>query len=1499
METINITDTLPIKDKNSNIQIEDNNSITEESIFENAIPLSKDKEDELISDELIFENTEAKDEVETKDFFDNYNKILEEQKIENKRIESSIKDEDIFANVDEVEEPSTWDKMMYGWDKNDMVFGDLILRIPKNYIDSIFDSDKTVEEAAVENAKEEEDAFNKKYWKFKSGKYDGAYSAIGAGATYILDPYYLAGYYFGAAALASPVSSAFLNAALLGGDNLIHQLAKKGKVTSWGEVATSAGVGAGIGLVLPYGGKIIKKYLPSGIKNKAAEISKFIDSKVAEKNGMSIAELAIVRNAANKEPIKKITKQIDELVTSPSFISKGNNFYSPLVNAKNTYDTLRSKLAKEIKDIRQIKSLTKKTKWGSEKFKIEALKSQGKKILDIKIKGKVAKDVFIKEKDRLTKRALEKINKLNTLENKRITALLAEVKNKHNIGEKVLTAMLANLTKPLMGAMAGGAANVGFGLMGHDVEDDLAIWMGIGFALGGSLRAISQSKLIPLAQKDIYGKIIKNTGTKFALQKIREWTAGTLATKLDSFGGTTQKIGKLLFRGIDDPMTSKSTNANAAALEKYFIKKATAIIEGSTPEEHFAAVTINRGNKVVKDSASPKVLKLATDIKNFTDEISLLASKAGFKGQNIDDYFPRVLDWDMINKDFPKALKVFTSIFKKNYNLTDKRAAKAAETYLASGSEQAPSVINDIAWKKIISGMKIGDNKVFAAASDDLIITPMSEHITNKRILQGPYKIVEEVLEKNNYLINDLGHILPNIIENSVKSIAFARTFGKNGQLLKPLLQEIKQKYDDLILSDTNAAGNLLKIGNTKWTKLAEAEHETRLVLNAVDAYFGRYTGYGNAGQGKSVVGLLTMLSNLNMLGKVTISSLGDIVQIFQHSENFSSAIKGMVRTNIMAKYEKGLARDLNIHITNEMSKSVARTAASAEEQLILTNKWMGNWGVKDIANPNLYNNLAFKGLGLEWLTGYARRFAYNAGTFDAYNMARNYFKVVSKTGGKNSKKAASLRLKLYRNFGLKENDALLLGQYKNLKSAIKHKNARLKLHDSGVQAANRDALIPQAENRLLFTQSKTPWIRMLGQFLSWAQAKSATANKMIARMEDGDAILLIKTLAAVPVYAGIQQLREFAKTGYITNDWAYNKKELLAKSWQLSGNPGWLSDLIFNRFLGPGSNKKGTNFFIAAPALSMANNFIDLGKTALTGNWKKFWKIIDRKIAPFPDWRGGIQRKWFPRSITSGFSGTNKEGLGLSKGGRVGYEHGDEVILPQEKPTEEIIIPKKKPMNKKDLAAAVVATTLATTGVTADMDKAVANDILPAKKPIVIIEKNYDNLPDLPPVKKKWLTKTAEKVYLTNNNNVIPNDIILAINGGETGWGTSRFWKEGSKNLFNIQSFNDKEKSIPALDSDAKIKVFKTEEDSIKEFLNWIETKDTYAGVREEIKLYNEGEGSKERIIDAIAKTGFAEDDDWSGKIKSILNKRINGKHKKELEALATTLFTGPANKN
>ena len=174
------------------------------------------------------------------------------------------------------------------------------------------------------------------------------------------------------------------------------------------------------------------------------------------------------------------------------------------------------------------------------------------------------------------------------------------------------------------------------------------------------------------------------------------------------------------------------------------------------------------------------------------------------------------------------------------------------------------------------------------------------------------------------------------MVQDSVKSIAFARTFGKNGELLKPLMQEIKQKYDDLIISDRNKAGDLLKIGDTKFTKIAEAQHEAKLVLDSVDAYFGRYVGMGNPGQLKSLVGILTMLSNLNMLGRVTIASLGDLVQVFQHSSNFSAALKGIVRTNVLrAKWEKGLAKELNLDIGNELGKYVQRTGASEEQKFL------------------------------------------------------------------------------------------------------------------------------------------------------------------------------------------------------------------------------------------------------------------------------------------------------------------------------------------------------------------------------------------------------------------------------------------------------------------------------------------------------------------------------------------------------------------------------------
>ena len=125
----------------------------------------------------------------------------------------------------------------------------------------------------------------------------------------------------------------------------------------------------------------------------------------------------------------------------------------------------------------------------------------------------------------------------------------------------------------------------------------------------------------------------------------------------------------------------------------------------------------------------------------------------------------------------------------------------------------------------------------------------------------------------------------------------------------------------------------------------------------------------------------------------------------------------------------------------------------------------------------------------------------------------------------------------------------MTVGKGKTFNAAIKNDKAKKQfLNESGLKASNRDALIPQVDNRLLFTQSKDPRIRMLGQFLSWSQAKSAQTNKILQRVESGDVRTLIKLLASIPVFSGIQQLREYAKYGDVITDAEYNGGELLLK---------------------------------------------------------------------------------------------------------------------------------------------------------------------------------------------------------------------------------------------------------------------------------------------------------------------------------------------------------------
>ena len=111
----------------------------------------------------------------------------------------------------------------------------------------------------------------------------------------------------------------------------------------------------------------------------------------------------------------------------------------------------------------------------------------------------------------------------------------------------------------------------------------------------------------------------------------------------------------------------------------------------------------------------------------------------------------------------------------------------------------------------------------------------------------------------------------------------------------------------------------------------ALASKEIKLVMDSIDGFFGRY---GQARQGivKSGAGILSTISNLNMLDRVTIASLGDLVQPFTNSSNFTSWIKGLSRTAIKAKNETGVAKNLGYAQSKEIQQSLLRTLTPLDD---------------------------------------------------------------------------------------------------------------------------------------------------------------------------------------------------------------------------------------------------------------------------------------------------------------------------------------------------------------------------------------------------------------------------------------------------------------------------------------------------------------------------------------------------------------------------------------
>ena len=1123
-----------------------------------------------------------------------------------------------------IDEPTALRKAQYGAAQETYLLGDI------GRLTYAAFSPKTIQQIERERQQKIFDEFP----EFKDGKYDADAAVLGGRAlVMVTDPVYLAmpwaraaqagraykGYKKYAAATAA---TSALGATVGGGTTALKKGATGQELTGddilFGATAgavlspVAMGVSAGIGKVA---GKVAPKFF-GGDKLKEEAVAELLKKNQVQSLNLSQKQLEQVKKISSLPEIKRLFKEL---------AAEDNNYLKFILPQQNI-----------IKKINEL-----------------GLKSDDPKALETLIKNLSSAEVKLLKEAGVKKagpnsvaRALNKQIKLGIERQakKEYDYNVAVIEQIHAIGglkSQIGRALAINLTRPIIGAGMGAGA----GVLWADSEEGFDNYVAAGASLGLISRALRSGMLKGIPKNTQIGfstELLKNyinnlaRGTNILLSTSQ-------STKLSARGGVMDEFSTMMFPKFDTTvrldaagrvikgegarLTGYSQNIESSTQKAFqtFVRAIygkEGVLRNTTLQQQEEALAIVRG---AKGTFSKEAQDLAVRIKDFLGSFRTYYNQVGIKeSEIIANYFPRKINFAIVNKSeeskkaFLKDMgKVFQNITKNaseqnpikirtkadgtDFNvtkpLTPAKARKAAEKYLEG---QTASFERQLLDK---TASQLTDPK-----SKSKFILPLSEHINKERILQGSYDDVEKIMEK--YLINDVGAVLSDLVRNSVKSVEFARKFGAEGQLLKGYFTRLNDQYKKEF--------GVTDIKNLPFSAKRKLDNDKEAISNSVNSLFGRHGRVGDQ-ISRNIIATLSTLGNFTMMDKVTIANLGDLVQPMQNSRWFGSWLQGAYRTSLRARNEKGGAQALAIADDN-LARTLMKDMFTGAEQ-------GGYTRYLDLIGQS--NEKFFRYIGLEGITSLARRYAFNVGLVDGHKTARA---LAIKAQQNNAKSLDELQnidrvtledIKHLSTLGINSfDDILKIGSFRNLDDALGDDVAKSILNKIGSKTADRDAIIPTVGNRLLFTQTRNPWFRILGQFSSWAQAKSSQTNALIARAESSEQAQLFRMLGALTVYGGIYNLREFARYGEIKTNYEKNTDEWLAHSMNLSGNLGWLPTSVINQTVGFGSENV-LEFF---PGASIIN---DMGQTitrGLSGDYDGAVRNL-YKVIPLPTIRGALDR--------------------------------------------------------------------------------------------------------------------------------------------------------------------------------------------------------------------------------------------------------------------------------
>ena len=1049
-----------------------------------------------------------------------------------------LTDEDMNAIVNQEvggEEPSISRKIGYGADIEPNIIGSLSRLVETGY-ETAFEG-KDWEQARKDTEQERLNVVYQAYPEFVSGKYDSDGSVLaGRISTALIDPVTFlmpwtkavkAGQILKTATIGekttklSKVTGAVvsktplmaLGAGVSGGEYALHEYARNGEVDTDMLLFVMGAGGLLTVAVEPFAKKLI-----AGYNNKFGKTLTAAD----------------INKATSPEEVKKIlgTRNVDKL--TPDQIKVIDEVF-------------------ELPHLRDLNDLVKQAT--NNVRRLGDLRSARNEVGKLLKKGSITKRVA---KNRNLKLTQQFDDSISNMIDKRSNAII-EI-TEHLFQNRSLTAKTFEVaTRPIVGSLMMGGAGV---MSGQD-DDTIKMMMLSGLLLGHAQKRIQNSTFIPQElKKEVVTNIFKR---QWEIQKrnIKIITAGTHVTKLKAMGEETGLFADLMHHTFSPKGTRQLSVEERASMASQFwnIVLHRDVLKGATQAEQQSAIKTIRGFATKKEQTK-EVKELSIRIKSFLNKYKSYHEEVNIKAKDdLDNYFPREFNFEAMDaeklmlpishpayKDFNglSMMDVVKGIIKKQ---NPKMKAKAVETkasdyMLSLRSFDADNIMEAIS--------KTGATKFKVHK------LPLIKHLEQSRELHGTIKIKGKVIQVeeliNPWLKKDATEVLSNMIKESSKTVEFARTFGSKGEILQNILRRINKKYE-------GTAGD---------TKLHHKhQKELRRVTDGVDAFFGRY-GAKRYRSENNVAAWFSLYNASLMLEDVTLANLGDLVQPFQNSHSLKSVWKGLKLTSGTAKRTA----------TRDDIEPASVIAILESDVLAIDARASAGMGDAGGVVRNLSDSF-YKATGLHKITSFARRFAFNSGTQDAFTVSKEWAtlrqNLIRQVERENSVKWARLsqkkKIELFKGtslnnsayreinlklnyFGIDDVQAKAIAQFDDFGSAYANKDLRSIFHMAGFRAMERDSKIPNVGNRLLFTQSRNPYTRLMGQFSSWAQAKTAQTNSLIKRIESGDGKLMIKMIGALTIYTGIRELRDIVKEGTLDTK-THTFAETVTRANDLSGNPG------------------------------------------------------------------------------------------------------------------------------------------------------------------------------------------------------------------------------------------------------------------------------------------------------------------------------------------------------